>query len=195
VKPQVAASAYLPLGTRTTLALSVRLGRIFGFEDSFTIAPKRFYMGGTNSLRGYPEDGVPPEDTRDALKSQLADCNRLANSNLDSGCTDAAQILRAGNTVPSEGGQAFVLYKAELRFPISGSFEGALFVDAGNLWLQADLMSFKPEDLKVTPGFGLRYGTPVGPLALDLGFNPFPDPKLNETAFSASYIQFSIGLF
>jgi len=28
-----------------------------------------------------------------------------------------------------------------------------------------------------------------------VAMNPFPDTKLNETVFSTSYVQFSIGLF
>jgi len=28
-----------------------------------------------------------------------------------------------------------------------------------------------------------------------VAINPFPDPLLNETVFSTSYVQFSIGLF
>jgi outer membrane protein insertion porin family len=41
-------------------------------------------------------------------------------------------------------------------------------------------------------GVGLRYGTPIGPLALDLGFNLAPDASINE---QIAAIQFSVGLF
>lgn len=193
VKPQVSATVYIPVGKRATLAVSARGGRVFPLSpDSTTIAPKRFYLGGAGTLRGFPEDGLIPEDVRPSIQQQVADCHRLVN---DVGCSDASNILRKGLPLPSEGGQAYVLYKGELRFPISGNFEGALFVDAGNLWLDPTLVSLVPSDLRITPGAGLRYGTPVGPIALDVGMNPFPDAKLNETTFSTRYVQFSIGLF
>jgi len=193
IKPQLTASVYLPLGRRTTLALSARMGRVFKLDpNSVTIAPKRFFLGGTSTLRGYPEDGLVPEDTRADLEGQVTACNRQV---VKQGCSQAADILQQGHILPSQGGEAFVLYKAELRFPISGNFEGGLFIDAGNLWLDPSLLSFSPAKLRFTPGVGLRYATPVGPLALDVGVNPFPDTELNETVLSTSYVQFSIGLF
>jgi outer membrane translocation and assembly module TamA len=41
-------------------------------------------------------------------------------------------------------------------------------------------------------GVGLRYVTPVGPLAFDLGVNLDPDDALNEPA---TQLHFSIGTF
>ena len=41
-------------------------------------------------------------------------------------------------------------------------------------------------------GSGLRYVTPVGPLALDVGVNLAPDALVNEPAFN---LHFNIGLF
>jgi outer membrane protein insertion porin family len=192
-KPVVAGTVYLPLGKHVTFALSARAGRVFPLEsDSETIAPKRFYLGGASTLRGYPEDGLTPEDLRATYRSDVDNCRRLVTG---AGCSEASRILNSGVVLPSAGGQAFVLYKGELRFPISGNFEGALFLDAGDLWADPTLLSLRPGDLKLTPGVGLRYGTPVGPIALDVGFNPIPDTKLNEAFFSTRYVQFSIGLF
>jgi len=193
VKPQLTASVYLPLGKRATLALSARMGRVYKLDPgSTTIAPKRFFLGGTNSMRGYPEDSMPAEDDRPVLEQQVDACNRLVNA---VGCSETANILRQGHTLVSGGGDAFVLYKAELRFPIVGNFEGAVFVDAGNLWDAPEHATLSPTALRFNPGVGLRYATPVGPLALDVGMNAVPDTKLNETVFSLSYVQFSIGLF
>lgn len=193
VKPQISASVYVPLPARIVLALSGRGGRVFSLRsDSTTIPPKRFFLGGASTLRGYPEDGLTPEDRRPVLKSQVESCQALATP---LGCTSAARVLGQGISLPSEGGQAFVLYKAELRFPITGDFQGAVFVDAGDLWLDPAQIKFTLQALRVTPGFGLRYATPVGPVALDVGFNPRADETLNETTASARSIHFSIGLF
>ena len=78
----------------------------------------------------------------------------------------------------SEGGEAFVLGKAELRCRLRGNVEGALFADIGNLWL--DPRSYRLVDLRANVGVGLRFVTPIGPAALDVGFNVTPDGGVNE---------------
>ena len=84
----------------------------------------------------------------------------------------------------------FELFKAELRFALVGDFEMGVFFEAGNLWYSSK--TWKPFDLRPVAGTGVRYVTPVGPLALDVGFNLAPDDRLNEPIFA---IQFSVGLF
>jgi outer membrane translocation and assembly module TamA len=52
-----------------------------------------------------------------------------------------------------------------------------------------------PESLwpfRAVAGTGLRYVTPVGPMALDVGFNLSPDQVINEPSF---VIHFNIGVF
>ena len=183
-------TGYVPLGERTTLVLSASGGRVFPLrDDSVTIAPKRFYLGGAATIRGFAEDDVVPEDLRDALRSEIADCEALI---FHAGCSQSAQFLQQGRAVPSTGGELYLLGRAELRFPIVGNLMGGVFLDAGNLW--ADPSNFDPAHLRLrsAAGSGLRYGTPVGPVALDVGFNLEPDPVLREAPFA---IHFSIGLF
>jgi outer membrane translocation and assembly module TamA len=43
------------------------------------------------------------------------------------------------------------------------------FVDAGNVYPRA--LDLDITDLRVAPGFGIWYRSPVGPIRLDLGFN------------------------
>jgi len=183
-------TGYVPIGQRTTLVLSASGGRVFPLrEDSVTIAPKRFYLGGAATIRGFAEDDVVPEDLRDALRSEIADCEALI---FHAGCSQSAQFLQQGRAVPSTGGELFLLGRAELRYPIVGNLMGGVFVDAGNLW--ADPSNFDPANLRLrsAAGTGLRYGTPVGPVALDVGFNLEPDEVLREAPFA---LHFSIGLF
>jgi outer membrane translocation and assembly module TamA len=47
-------------------------------------------------------------------------------------------------------------------------------------------------DLRANVGFGIRFVTPIGPAALDLGFNVTPDERINERLFAP---HFTIGLF
>jgi len=188
VKVAGTVTGYVPLARRTSIALSIGGGRTFQLNDaSETIWPKRFFLGGAGSVRGFTEDGLVPEDRRAALRREIADCRALV---FGAGCSDAARFLQQGQGVPSDGGDVYVLARGELRFPIQGNLMGGLFVDAGNLWL--DPAAFDPTQLRTAAGFGLRYATPVGPIALDLGFNLDRDEQLNEEPMA---LHFSIGLF
>jgi outer membrane protein assembly factor BamA len=181
-------TGYVPMGAGIVLAVSLRGGRIYRLDpNSTTIAPKRFFLGGATTLRGFGEDGLLPQDQRDILHQQVQSCRALANPG---GCSASASALLAGQQLPSEGGELFTLAKAELRIPVYGSFALGVFGEAGNLYLDAS--QYQPFNLRYVAGVGIRYLTPVGPLALDLAFNLIPDTLLNE---SNPNVQFSVGLF
>jgi outer membrane translocation and assembly module TamA len=78
----------------------------------------------------------------------------------------------------------------ELRIRLQGALEGALFADVGNLW--DDPKQVRLQDERVNVGFGIRFVTPIGPAALDIGFNVTPDERLNEPIVAP---HFTIGLF
>jgi outer membrane protein assembly factor BamA len=181
-------TGYIPAGDRVVIALSFRAGRIYNLvRGGEIIPPQRFYLGGVNTLRGFPQDGVIPQDERPIYAAQRNSCAALV---WPGGCTPAGIVLNEGNQIPSTGGLLFTLIKAEVRFPILLGFDLGVFLEAGNLW--ADPSQFRAFTLRPVAGVGLRYGTPIGPLALDLGFNLAPDNALNE---QIAAIQFSVGLF
>ncbi|HYQ81895.1 MAG TPA: POTRA domain-containing protein [Anaeromyxobacteraceae bacterium] len=182
------ASTYLPIG-RSVLALQLRAGQVFPLDPrSQTIAPKRFYLGGATTMRGYGEYEMIPEDRRAAAAQQMQRCATLATQ---LGCTPELQRrLQSGLMVPSEGGEAMVLLKAEMRVPLGGSLEAGFFADVGNLWLDTTQISLA--DLRVNAGLGLRLVTPVGPAAVDVGFIVRPDRTLNEPLVAP---HFTIGFF
>ena len=91
--------------------------------------------------------------------------------------------------MPSQGGELFYVGKAELRFPFVGDVNLGLFLEAGNLWLDQRDVQFR---LRPVAGTGLRYLSPIGPLALDVGFNLQPDPIVDEALFN---VHFNIGVF
>jgi outer membrane translocation and assembly module TamA len=66
------------------------------------------------------------------------------------------------------GGQSLLEGSVELRFPIAGDFGGAVFLDFGNVFLQA--FTYDLADLRYAIGPGLRYNTLIGPIRLDVGF-------------------------
>lgn len=181
-------SAYVPLGGRASVALSTRAGTIVPLSPGVRpIGSKLFFLGGSSSLRGFREDGVLPEDQRAALRQQLADCRSLIHP---SGCNQELRSVLGGRAPISQGGELFTLGKAELRVPAFNVVDLGVFFEAGNLW--ADRTSFEPLRLRYTAGAGLRYVTPVGPLAFDLGFNLDPDEAINEPS---AQFHFSIGTF
>lgn len=142
-------AGYIPLSKKgLTFALSLRAGVIQHLTDVSRTYPDRlFFMGGVDTLRGYPQNSLVPQD--------------LADKVLDGEISIEEVALR--------GGDIFMNPRAELRIPITSTFQTALFLDAGNLWY--DRSTFNPLKLRYTLGSGLRIQTPVGPLVFDYGFN------------------------
>jgi outer membrane protein insertion porin family/translocation and assembly module TamA len=56
----------------------------------------------------------------------------------------------------------------ELRFPLLGPLRGAVFTDLADVSpYSLDLRLNRPH---LSAGFGFRYGTPIGPVRLDVGY-------------------------
>ena len=73
------------------------------------------------------------------------------------------------------GGNSIFVVNTELRFPtplFPDRMRVALFVDAGQVWERGELTSVS--GLRVTPGAGLRFLTPLGPVRLDAAYNGYP---------------------
>jgi len=166
------------------LAMSFRAGVIQHLtKDSQTYPDRLFFMGGVDSLRGFLQDSLVPEDI----------AKRLLNPN--SGLTLNDVVIR--------GGDLFLNPRAELRIPLGSSIETAVFLDSGNLWTQPK--SADPFDLRYAVGTGLRIATPIGPLVFDYGFNVdrvldglFPNrdsASSKRTWEDLGAFHFSIGLY
>jgi len=179
-------SVYVPV-QKNVLAFSLRGGKIFRLHSQSVSPPvKRFYLGGATSLRGFEEDRLLAADSREAYRKEVRECEGVISQ---AGCSEVAKTFLKGAPLFSEGGEVFVLLKAEMRVPLFEKLELGLFTEAGNLWLGAPRFPF---ELRPVAGFGVRVGTPVGPLVFDLGFNLNRDRPLNE---EWGKIHFSIGVF
>lgn len=64
------------------------------------------------------------------------------------------------------GGNSMVEASAELRFPIYDIFNGAFFMDTGNVWEKSFVQNIT--DLRTDLGIGLRVSTPIGPVRFDV---------------------------
>ena len=77
-------------------------------------------------------------------------------------------------TAPT-GGNTAVTLNAELRFPspiFAQRMRLGLFVDAGQVWERGqELVSIRA--VRVTPGAGVRFTTPLGPVRIDAAYNGY----------------------
>jgi outer membrane protein insertion porin family len=168
-------AGYVPLPGLSSLLLTLHAGRVLQLDpNSETPGDRRFYLGGATKLRGFREDAVQPQDLVDSLHRQVSACQATITT---FGCSAQVQALQTFGT--SDGGDQFLLLNAELRVPIATSVELAVFYDAGNLWLRP--RSFVSQvALRDAVGFGLRYATPIGRMAIDIAINLNPDTSFNE---------------
>jgi outer membrane protein assembly factor BamA len=169
---------YVPL-SRSVLMLSARGGWLELLRGGGIPVDERFFLGGRNSLRGFVESTLIPEDA----------CVVAPEGERPAQCKEV--ILQASTDTPpvTRGGNAFALLKGELRIPVTDSVGIEVFLDAGNLWVD------RPGDqlrLRYSAGLGLRYNTPVGALALDIGVNL--DPRAHHGEAGAQ-THFRIGAF
>jgi outer membrane protein assembly factor BamA len=188
IKLQGTVTGYVPLWD-LVLAVSVQGGQVFPLDpQSVTIAPKRFYLGGATTMRGYGENEMIPQDQRAEVALQTERCATVLSG---LGCSPQLQrLVRQGIMLPSQGAQASVLFRAELRVPLSRATELGFFADVGNLWFDPQLVDLSK--LRTNLGFGFRIITPVGPAAFDVGFNLNPEYRINEPIFAP---HFAVGFF
>lgn len=160
---------YRRVGRRSVLAWRVRAGVVIPRLIQLTADTSRFippehrmYAGGPNSVRGYSSNGLGPlvYVTRDST---------------------AFDTTAAGDTVYSDlrtsptGGSSMAMANVELRIPspvFGQRMQLTFFIDVGQVWDEPDPF-FSIKDVRVTPGFGMRFVTPLGPVRLDFGYNGY----------------------
>ena len=181
-------AGYLPIFPKVSLALELRLGENVRLapckyvnsapdqSNSFCTYPDRlFFMGGFDSMRGWLQDTFIPQDLAVEIAKDSQLCKNSSN--------DCLITLRGGNLMINP--------RAELRFPIYGAIDGAIFADFGNLWVNPSYITEHAITLRADVGPGVRLQTPVGPLVFDYGINV--TRKLPYEDFGA--FHFAIGLF
>lgn len=187
---ELTATAYTKLSRRTVLAGRLRVGFVQplpgtasavgasdGLDERIVHPRKRFYAGGASSVRGFGERQLGPRiltvspsaltDTTlpaPCTEAQLRDLS--CDPNIDGVVSTAFQPQPLGGTRLAEA-------SVEWRFPISVAHGvmGALFVDGAVVSTNQFAGTLRATSA-VTPGFGVRLDTPVGPVRLDLGVRP-----------------------
>lgn len=181
-KARVEAVGYLPIKGDYNLSGRFYIGRIWPTGESRNQAPGtqtefrfdriRFYAGGSNDVRGWPNN---------LLGAKFA----YRRVTLD----QAGDTLAVEHEFEPNGGLAKLAGNIELRTPLpffGDAWRGALFMDAGQVFPTAsnDSLLFEKErvssapfslrDLRFGVGAGLRYETMVGFIRLDLAYKVNP---------------------
>lgn|GEM_PF-3438102 len=152
-------------GTHIGMRLTLRAGHIFTDSAFSNIHPEdRFFLGGTNSLRGYSKDTVPPIGTYVMSNGQT------------------------GYTV--QGGTSMLQLNTEIKFLILKNAELHFFYDRGALSQSSINQLLK--DTYRTVGFGTKLYTPLGIVKFDVGWKlnvSFPEENTYNwhLSFSGSF--------
>ncbi len=154
--------SYFNFSVKNKVALRLFAGGAATYGNS-SILPynKQFFSGGSNSLRAFPINSVGP-----GTYNQSA---------------DSISFMQLGGDIKLE-------LNGEFRFTIYRFFKGALFVDAGNIWLQKSnpaniggpfkINEFLSE-LAVGAGVGIRFDVSFFLLRFDLA-TPLKKPWLEK---------------
>jgi outer membrane protein assembly factor BamA len=178
---------YFPVGANGTIAAHIRGGWVGALASTAgavgvpaldtaraLLHPrKRFYAGGSRSVRGYGENQLGP-------RILTIDPAALMAEDLENPCT--LETIASGDCDPSEvpssefeprplGGNTVLEASVEYRFGLFAKLRGAVFVDAASVG-QTGINPFSGGFGAVTPGFGIRYDSPAGPVRIDLGLRP-----------------------
>lgn len=140
------------LSEKNSLVAHFNAGLIWNFGNSdFSPFSEQFYVGGASSIRAFSVRSLGPGSSTPQTSSYK-------------------YLMQTGDLK--------LLANLELRFNIVGSLNGALFLDAGNVWNVGkeydESAKFKlsrlPKDIGLGTGFGLRYDLEFLVLRVDWGF-------------------------
>jgi outer membrane protein assembly factor BamA len=166
-------------GPNSTFAsrLIVGVGLPYGNSTQLPYS-QQFFIGGPNSLRGFQARSLGPG-------------------------TYDPRVLKSGDFLPDESGDIKVEANVEYRPKLFSIVRGALFVDAGNIWLLhnggrpgAAFNGKFLNDMAVDAGFGLRFDLSVLVLRTDMGY-PLRTPYLPEGqrwGFNTRYAVFNLAI-
>jgi outer membrane protein assembly factor BamA len=172
------ASRYVAVGS-SVLAMRIRGGSVFGRNvqsaTGFIPPQERLYAGGPTTVRGFAQNELGsliyisgshepffvdnPDGTRDTVLLQFH--------------TDSTY-----RRIVPVGGNSLVVGNLELRMRspfLPELLQWTLFTDAGEVWNRGT-GQLKQVKLKVTPGIQLTAFSPVGPVRLAVGYNPYRRP-------------------
>jgi len=173
------ASRYTSLGGGNVLAMRVRggtfVGRSVTSATNFIPPQERLYAGGPTTVRGYAQN---------ELGSLLYIANGFHQTFVSGtpGVADTVWHVMADSTgtrrVVPVGGNTLLVGNLELRLRspfLPDLLQWTLFTDAGEVWNRGTPQVSQVK-LKVTPGVQITAFSPVGPVRVAVGYNPYQRP-------------------
>lgn len=152
---------YYKINRNVTWANRLNIGYGYAYGNSTSLPfVRQFFAGGSNDIRAFPARTLGPGTFKVADDALFAD----------------------------QGGDVKLMLNSELRFKLVSVLYGALFVDAGNVWLRKEDplrpgSEFKLKntlnELAVGTGAGLRVDATIFVVRLDVAF-PVRKPYLPE---------------
>ncbi len=189
-RAELTGSTYHGITRTAVLAVRARLGwvgalrgtnqalGVVGPDEELVVHPrKRFYAGGSMSVRGFGERQlgprvltVSPTALTDTALAAPCTAGQLADRSCD---PNIAGLAGTAFHPQPLGGTAVAEASVEYRFPLSPArgISAAIFLDGAVIGTN-QLAGLLGATSGLTPGFGLRMDTPVGPVRLDLGIRP-----------------------
>ena len=168
------AAYFRPFGTGV-FAVSARAGGINSYGDKRGVPvpiAERFFAGGRSTNRAFDTDllGIAGETVDPDTRATVHEGDGVGS------CADTYPALTgydcdAGPRIV--GGNGFLAFNAEFRFPIFGNLGGTLFYDAAQVWKRPSDIRLAVEGdngLRQGVGVGLRYMTPIGPVRVEYGW-------------------------
>lgn len=172
------ASRYINAGGGNVLALRLRggvvYGRTLGSATGFIPPSERLYAGGPTTVRGFAQNEL-------GSAIYIASSPFLVVPPTSSGLRDTVVRDTSGiqRRVVPVGGNSLVVGNVELRLrsPILPELlQLTLFTDAGEVWNRGSTSALGGVKLKVTPGIQMTAFSPVGPVRVAVGYNPYRRP-------------------
>ena len=172
-------SHYWGGGSGAVLAFRVRggavFGRSFGTTTGFIPPQERLYAGGPTSVRGFSQNELGSSIYIARSLKLVVPPGGTVGDTLFATSDTTGDFRRA---VPV-GGNSMIVGNLELRLPspfLSDVLQWTIFTDGGDVWNRGTSNSFQNFSFKVTPGIQLTAFSPVGPVRIVIGYNPYRRP-------------------
>jgi outer membrane protein insertion porin family/translocation and assembly module TamA len=176
------ASRYINAGGGNVLAFRIRGGSVFGRNvasaTSFIPPQERLYAGGPTTVRGFSQNELG------SLIYIARDLKEFTSTDPNSGLQDTVVLAPATDTtgfkrIVPVGGNSLLVGNVELRLRtpfLPELLQFTVFTDAGEVWNRGT-PQVSGVKLKVTPGIQVTAFSPVGPVRVAIGYNPYQRPK------------------
>ncbi len=154
---------------------------------------ERFFSGGSSTLRGYNFELAGP---RQCTVAAVVDGTPTPEKLIGLDCSLVPANVISKTTDQVIGGNALMIFNAEIRQPLYRQISLVGFYDGGNIFRTFGEM--KPGNFSHSVGVGLRIKTPLGPLRFDMGYlasDPFAGTTLTpqqNPSYRAPRVRFHL---